>query len=234
MKKLLLRFDDYGSAPAANAAIETLARYYPVLNVSVLVCASKVRGDLERFSRQYPEICYGIHLAVTSEWDCLKWGPIGGFDPSNGGLVDQSGYFHPETKTLLSVSPDVILEEVRAQIETAMSWGIPFSYVDEHMVFGWLPQVRKGIVEIAAEFNLIYQPDLPSSSIAAIEKIGQKPTLLIFHPALSDESSVQFYNASHPPGKVAKEREAEYHTLLNGEWRSRFLQENQLVTYRDL
>ncbi|MGI8672171.1 MAG: hypothetical protein ACR2LU_06150 [Luteitalea sp.] len=44
-----------------------------------------------RLLNAHPEIDAGVHLALTSEWENVKWGPL----TAAPSLVDANGYFFP-------------------------------------------------------------------------------------------------------------------------------------------
>ena len=77
MKRLLVRCDDFGSAPGANKAILQLAESGLTLNVSVMVCGPEGNKDLKALAQFAPRVALGIHAAVNAEWDTIKWGPVG-------------------------------------------------------------------------------------------------------------------------------------------------------------
>ncbi len=246
MKKLILRCDDFGTASGTNRAICQLARSDLNINVSVMVCTPGCRSEVEKLRELSPTLSLGVHLAVNAEWEKIKWGPVG--KPSRlSGLVDERGYFHTDATPLLSVDAEVILQEVRAQVSEALKWGVAFSYMDEHMGFGWLPQIAGRLPEIAKEFGLIYRLDIPTLGIdsgetallsrwrSAIQAMDEKPRLFVTHPSFADESTKHFSNANVPDGVIARERQEEMDALSSSSWRNLLLeQEVSLLTYRDV
>ena len=244
VKKLLLRCDDFGSIPGVNQAVFQLAALGYPLNVSVMVCGAFARSDLQRLVKDFPSICLGLHATVTSEWEGVKWGPA---RKGPTGLADDRGHFHPHPRFLSEVSPQVILEEIRAQILDAMTWGVRFSYLDEHMGFSWVHGLQPSLAGLAKEFGLRYFPRLPliSSLPLAPEQLprwqsewrvmGPEPHLLITHPAQDDDSSLLLHNESSPPGKIAAQRQAEFEALKSATWSKSLAEEDvRLITYRDL
>jgi predicted glycoside hydrolase/deacetylase ChbG (UPF0249 family) len=247
VKKLLLRCDDFGCARGANDAILLLAKRGLPLNVSVLVCGPVARPRLEELTRFYPNVCLGIHAAVTSEWDDVKWGPVG-LEGRATDMVDAKGHFHPRTNQVSSLPAALIVGEVRAQIIEAMSWGIPFEYLDEHMSFNWIHDLEARHTALASDFNLIYKPRLPvipmtvqnpDSPISQwrpqLDSATTEPQLLVTHPVLADESTLKLGNRDNPPGTVARYRNREFTALSGPAWiESLREQQVQLITYRDL
>ncbi len=247
MKQLLLRCDDFGCARGANLAILELAEAGLTLNASVLICGPEARTGLEALAKFAPRVCLGIHVAVASEWDRVKWGPVGKATRFTE-LVDANGHFHPGLEQASSLSHEIIVAEARAQIEEALSWGIPFSYLDEHMNFNWMHDIQSHHMALASEFNLIYQPSLPSLPpiedkpddlilqwSRRLHEADAEPHLLVTHRVLADESTHKLSNSSSLPGKVAQERAREFQALWSASWLECLRREKvELITYRNL
>jgi len=248
MKKLILRCDDYGSATGANEAYLRLADTGLKFNASILTVGPSAKENLELLSRKAPHIALGIHAAVNAEWDHVKWGPVGDLKRAReSGLVDQNGHFHSNPNQLKEVPPEVVLDEVRAQIRRALDWGVPFSYLDEHMVFSWVQNLREPLAAVAREFGLIYRPELPhpksgktDDGLIANWRLGMQamdnqPHVMVTHPVIDDESTRTFYKAPGGPGSISRERQAEFDALTSAEWREMLAQEEiELITYRDV
>jgi len=248
MKKLLLRCDDFGSAAGANQAILRLAESGLTFNVSVMICGPEGKKNLEVLARHAPHLGLGIHAAVNAEWDTVKWGPVGDTTQARAhGLVDAQGHFHADPNKLSQVPPEIVLDEVRAQIRRGLGWGIPFSYLDEHMGFSWVQNLRAPLAALAEEFGLIYRPAIPGlqpgktyGGLVAnwregLKSIHAHPHLLITHPALDDDSTRPFYNMSILPGVVPRERQAEFEALGSLAWREALSAEKiELITYQEL
>jgi hypothetical protein len=83
--------------------------------------------------RASPGLDLGVHLAITSEWDSYRWGPLTTRDEA-GGLVDPSGSFWPTlTSCREHARPDAVAGEIAAQIRRARATGIDLTHVDTHM-----------------------------------------------------------------------------------------------------
>ncbi len=87
-----------------------------------------------RFLAEHPEIHFGVHLTVISEWIDYRWGPVTPREkvPS---LVDGSGYFYnfeqmPEF--LAQVNLDQLETEFRSQIEVVLAAGLEPTHLDWH------------------------------------------------------------------------------------------------------
>ncbi len=258
-KKVVLRCDDFGSAEGANEAILELAQSGMAKNISILVCGAFAQSGASRLSSLPKEVNLGIHLAINSEWDIVKWGPVAESSKQSV-LVDSKGYFLSSSNDLSKkegLSTELIIDEARAQILKALSWNLLFSYIDEHMVFGFMltnytprvfPDLASRLALLAKEFGLIYlpdlvllpeSPDLPMEPLARwsaqIRAAGPGPTLMPVHPAKSDVIMLQMGDSSTPLGKVAADRDSEYKILKSEAFHQLLREERvELVGYKQL
>jgi predicted glycoside hydrolase/deacetylase ChbG (UPF0249 family) len=129
---LVIHADDLGMNHSVNrATFEALEKGW-ITSASILVPCPWF-PEVARWAKQHPDADLGIHLALTSEWTDLRWGPISGASkvPS---LVDAHGYFPLDTPDVdqNAKMPDVEYE-LRSQIDRAKSVGIPLTHFDMHM-----------------------------------------------------------------------------------------------------
>lgn len=82
--------------------------------------------------RESPELDVGVHLAITSEWNTFRWGPLTTRDEA-AGLVDRAGYFW-QTVTLCRehARPEAVATEITTQIGRARTAEIDLTHVDTH------------------------------------------------------------------------------------------------------
>lgn len=136
--RLIVRGDDMGFSHSGNLAL--LKTYKEGISRSIeVIVPSPWFPEAVTMLQQHPGIDVGIHLAITSEWDNVKWRPVSNC-PS---LVDSSGYFFPMVYRNANYPGRSIVEnkwkmmdiekEFRAQIELALK-KIPWiSHVSAHM-----------------------------------------------------------------------------------------------------
>jgi len=129
---LVIHADDLGMTHSVNrATFEALEKGW-ITSASILVPCPWF-SEVARWAKQHPNADLGIHLALTSEWTDLRWGPVSGAGrvPS---LVDSHGYFPPDTPDVAqnAKTPDVEYE-LRSQIDRAKNAGIPVTHLDMHM-----------------------------------------------------------------------------------------------------
>lgn len=129
---LVIHADDLGMNHSVNrATFEALENGW-ITSASILVPCPWF-PEVARWAKQHPNADLGIHLALTSEWTDLRWGPVAGVSkvPS---LVEADGYFPLDTDIVAKNAKTLEVEyELRAQIDRAKNSGIPVSHFDMHM-----------------------------------------------------------------------------------------------------
>lgn len=113
--------------------------------------------------KENPGLDVGIHLAITSEWENVKWRPLT-HCPS---LVDENGYFFPmmgpnpaypgqsvmENKDRFDINE--IENEFRAQIELALKNIPQITHISGHMMStAFSPEVVAMVQKLSDEYNL--------------------------------------------------------------------------------
>jgi predicted glycoside hydrolase/deacetylase ChbG (UPF0249 family) len=107
--------------------------------------------------REYPEIAFGVHLTVVTDFDSYRWGPLtpGNQVPS---LLDETGFFRrnePRQAYLPYLVLDELEVEFRAQIETVLAAGLKPTHLDWHCLRdGGRPDVFDLTVGLAREYGL--------------------------------------------------------------------------------
>ena len=128
-----------------------------------------------RLLNAHPEIDASVHLALTSEWENVKWGPL----TAAPSLVDANGYFFPIVtprptfppgSSIREIDLGEVEREVRAQVAMAKRLVPHLSYTSEHMGFGSVaPQVRAIVSRVTAEFGLVTPG--PATGISLLPRV---------------------------------------------------------------
>ena len=179
-QNLIMRMDDMGALHSVNVA--TIDCYQNGIGASAEVLV--VGGwypEAVKMLRENPGLDVGVHLAITSEWENVKWRPLT-HCPS---LVDENGYFFP----MLGPNPaypgqsvfenmekfDIkeIEQEFRAQIELALK-NIPnLSHISGHMMStGFSTEVNEMVKRLSAEYGLPSIDRMGSGKEYGFEYIG--------------------------------------------------------------
>jgi hypothetical protein len=115
----------------------------------------------------------GVHLTLTSEWYGYRWGPVATRSRSSG-LLDPDGYFWRDCLSLRrSVDPSAAEEEMRAQIDRALSAGIDVTHLDTHMGAALLPELLPATLRIAREHHLPLLLPRDLDSYLSVLRLGE-------------------------------------------------------------
>lgn len=162
--RLIVRADDMGYAHAGNLAIVKTYTEGIASSVEVIV-PSPWFPEAVRLLAENPDVDVGVHLAITSEWDNVKWRPL----TDAPGLRDLDGYFLPMIRPNRNYPGRSIVEsgwtvdeverEFRAQIETAMRHIGRVTHVSGHMGSTTFdPRVAEMVRRITREYGIDIEP----------------------------------------------------------------------------
>lgn len=179
--RLIVRGDDMGYSHSGNLAL--IKAYKEGIQTSIeVIVPSPWFPEAVRMLRENPGTDVGIHLAITSEWDNIKWRPLSDC-PS---LLDEDGYFYPMTWPNKNYPGKSIREnkwsiadverEFRAQIEMAKKHIPRLSHISGHMGCTDLSDsVRMLTKRLAREYGL--DIDLVKHNVRGIGYDGPHSTL---------------------------------------------------------
>jgi len=163
--RLIVRGDDMGFSHAANEAL-ILAHNKGVETSIEVIVASPWFPEAAKLLQQHPSIDVGIHLALTSEWENIKWRPL----TDCTSLKDSSGYFFSmvfpnKNYPGRSISEnhwkiEDVEKEFRAQIELALKKIPHISHVSSHMGCTDLNKEVKALVKkLMKEYHIEIDPE---------------------------------------------------------------------------
>lgn len=172
--RLIVKGDDMGAAHGINVAtIEAFTN--GVLTTTNVIVPGAWMPEAARLLQEHPDLDVGVHLALTSEWENVKWRPLT-YAPS---LVDVNGHFFPIVSPRPGFAPgtsireanpnlDEVEREVRAQLDQAKRLIPRITYTWEHMGFGSVsPEVRAIVNRLSKEYGLIVPADI------GVQRIGR-------------------------------------------------------------
>ena len=153
---LIINADDFGMCHAINEAIFR-ALEEGVLRSTTLMVPCPWALHAMHFLADHPEIPFGVHLTVISDWVDYRWGPV---TPRTKvpSLIDKAGYFYnfehmPEF--LAQVSLDQLEMEFRTQIEAGLAAGLQPTHLDWHSLrIGGRADIFDVMLRLAREYGL--------------------------------------------------------------------------------
>ena len=153
---LIINADDFGMCHAINEAIFRALKK-GVLRSTTLMVPCPWTLHAMRFLEEHPEIPFGIHLTVISDWIDYRWGPVTSREkvPS---LIDKAGYFYnfehmPEF--LAQVRLDQLEMEFKGQIEAVLAAGLKPTHLDWHALrIGGRADIFDVMLRLAREYGL--------------------------------------------------------------------------------
>ena len=164
---LIINADDFGMCHSVNEAI-FCAFDKGMLRSTTLMVPCPWAPQAIHFLSNHPEVSFGIHLTVISEWVDYRWGPVTNRDKVPT-LIDKAGYFHnleQMHESLDHINLDELEMEFRAQIETVLAAGLNPTHLDWHALrIG----VRKAIFDLMLRLAKDYGLALRVMGCSSIE-----------------------------------------------------------------
>jgi predicted glycoside hydrolase/deacetylase ChbG (UPF0249 family) len=163
--RLIVRGDDMGAAHSINEAIMKCHREGIQTSIEVIVPSPWFPEAIKMLS-EATEADVGIHLALSSEWDNIKWRPL----TDGSGIKDRDGYFFPmiyanknypdRSLAQSNWQPRDIEKELRAQIELALKHLPRISHLSSHMgCTGINDEVKVLAKKLRIEYRLDIEPE---------------------------------------------------------------------------
>ncbi|HEY1064871.1 MAG TPA: polysaccharide deacetylase family protein [Pirellulales bacterium] len=179
--RLIVRGDDMGFSHSGNEAIQRCYREGIETSVEILA-PSPWFPEAAAMLAEHGAIDVGVHLALTSEWDNVKWRPL----TEARSLRDEDGYFYPMLRPNKNYPNRSLSEhewkiedvekEFRAQIELVKRKLPRVSHVSGHMgCDGLSPDVKLLVKKLCAEYGL--DVHLDELGVKNIGYTGPKATL---------------------------------------------------------
>jgi predicted glycoside hydrolase/deacetylase ChbG (UPF0249 family) len=256
--RIIIRGDDMGYSHSGNEALIKCYKEGIESSIEVIV-ASPWFPEAVDMLKQNPGIDVGIHLALTSEWDNIKWRPL----TDCASLKDSSGYFFPMVYPNKNYPGRAILEnkwkladiekEFRAQIELALKKIPGISHISSHMnCTGLSEEVKILTKKLAKEYGIDKDPadyktinigyNGPSktgeeklqSFVSMLAKLEPGKTyLFVDHPGLDNEELRAVHHIGYE--NVAADRQGVTDLYTNAKVKAMIKEKGILVIgYKDL
>jgi chitin disaccharide deacetylase len=256
--RLIVKGDDMGAAHGINVATID-AHKQGVLTTTNVIVPGPWFPEAARLLRAHPELDAGVHLAITSEWDNIKWRPL----TQAPSIVDEDGYFFPTVQPRPGMPAgrsikertwklDEIERELRAQLDLAKRHIPHVTYTWNHMGFPSVgPDVAALVSRLSKEYGLVVPSELGVQSVgrvyegtdsgavkadklaARLESLGPGLWLHIDHAATDDP---EMRAIGHPGYEwVAADRRAVFEAWTSPKVREVITRRGiKLTSYRDL
>jgi chitin disaccharide deacetylase len=178
--RLIVRGDDMGFSHSGNEAL--IKSFKDGIETSIeIIVPSPWFPEAVKMLEATPTVDVGIHIALTSEWDNVKYRPL----TNSPTLKDKDGYFFPfiypnknypgQALTENNPSLEDIEREIRAQIELAMKKIPRISHISSHMgCYHLSPAVKAIAKKLAKEFKIDIEPE--EFNVKSVGYSGPKET----------------------------------------------------------
>jgi CubicO group peptidase (beta-lactamase class C family)/predicted glycoside hydrolase/deacetylase ChbG (UPF0249 family) len=259
--RLIVRGDDMGFSHSADQALIKSYREGIETSIEVIV-PSPWFPEAVKLLRQNPKIDVGLHFAITSEWDNVKWRPV----TDCASLRDPDGYFYPMLSANknypgMSVKEhawklDDVEKELRAQITLLRKYVPWVSHISGHMGSAtFSPEVKAMVARVSTEFHIPdWDADAGKTAVnyvgfdfrnkttdervqAFIDMLGkledENTYLFVEHPGLDDS---ELRSISHIGNEDVSTARQDVTTLFTSEKVRKAILEKgiELVSYKDV
>lgn len=131
-KLLIIHADDLGVSHSVNIASIEAFEKKGITSASIMVPCPWF-PHIAQYASAHPELCWGIHLTLTAEWDHYKWDGVSSSNEIGSILDDKNFMYASVAEVLAEYSLEEIKKELRAQIDRAIQFEVPLSHLDSHM-----------------------------------------------------------------------------------------------------
>ena len=256
--RLIVRGDDMGYSHSGNLALMKCQKEGIQTSIEIIV-PSPWFPEAVKMLKQDPAIDVGIHLALTSEWDNVKWRPVSDCKS----ITDSNGYFFPMVWPNKNYPGQAILDnpwkiedvekEFRAQIELALKHLPWISHVSAHM---GCANINEDVIaltqKLVAEYKIpvglrghaVDRVSYDGPSKTSVEKIQAftkmlnklepgKTYMFVDHPGLNDEELRAIHHIGYE--NVAEDRQGVTDVFTNEKIKALIKQKGiQLISHKDL
>jgi chitin disaccharide deacetylase len=163
---LIINADDFGVYHAVNAGILRSLTDGVARSTTLMVPCPWALHAM-RLLRDHPDVAFGVHLTVISEFADYRWGPLA---PQNEvpSLLDETGFFYSndrQAELLARARLDELEAEFRAQIEAVLAAGLRPTHLDWHCLRdGGRPDIFDLTFGLAKEYGLALRVFDPAQS----------------------------------------------------------------------
>jgi chitin disaccharide deacetylase len=205
--RLIVRGDDMGFSHSGNEAL--IKSYKDGIETSIeVIVPSPWFPEAVKMLQENPAVDVGVHIALTSEWDNVKYRPVS----QCTSLMDEDGYFFPfiwpnkaypnRALTEHAWKIEDIEKEMRAQIELALKKIPRISHISAHMGCYYMkPEVQALAKKLAIEYKIDIEPEalgVKNIGYAGPKKTTEEKIASFIAMLESLEPGKTYYFVDHP------------------------------------
>jgi predicted glycoside hydrolase/deacetylase ChbG (UPF0249 family) len=168
MTSVIINADDLGINQFVNKSIEEFIKSNIISSATILSVGLAIE-DAIGIAKENPNITYGIHLCLD-EFSALTHSE----ELLNHGIVDEFNKFTKDgiykIRKPTTVLKNALYDELLAQIQFVLSYGIPISHIDSHHHFHTKKIWILDIISQVAKLSNINKIRLPMSNLLTIRK----------------------------------------------------------------
>jgi len=150
---VFIHTDDIGMCQASVSAFSDLFDAGLISSGAVMMpCAWAVSAAT--YCRQHPNVDMGVHTTLTSEWPLYRWAPVSTRQAASG-LIDSEGFFyHSNKEAQAHAESGFARQELAAQLELAIRWGMQPTHIDTHMGTVAHPKIMQAYIEVGLQHGI--------------------------------------------------------------------------------
>lgn len=153
-KVIIFHVDDAGMSQYSNEGAKKSIQNGIATSCSIMMPCPWA-ASFAKYAVANPGLDAGLHLTLTSEWKDYRWPPLNGIAHSEGLVDDEGCMWHEVEEVIQHASPDVVEQEIRAQLSRALKLGLKPTHMDSHMgtLFAHIPYLER-YIKVGAEFGI--------------------------------------------------------------------------------
>jgi predicted glycoside hydrolase/deacetylase ChbG (UPF0249 family) len=179
---VIIHTDDIGMCEASVSAFDALWQAGAISSGSVMAPCPWF-AHAAAWCHAHPDVDMGVHIALTSEWNAYRWGPISSRDPATG-MLDNEGYFPRASRPVQEKGdPVAVAREMEAQVQRAIAAGIRPTHIDTHMGTVMHPKFLGAYLHLGLRYGMpammprVSEDEMRERGLSADEAAGQARTL---------------------------------------------------------
>jgi predicted glycoside hydrolase/deacetylase ChbG (UPF0249 family) len=153
-KLLIIHADDLGLSHSENQASTAAIEKGSVNSASIMVPCPWF-PEIAAYFQKNPQLDFGLHLTLTSEWKYYKWKPVLPISQVPT-LVNAQGFMYDNVADVVKyANPREVEAEITAQVVRALEFGLYPTHLDSHM--GTLfrsPEMFAAYLRVGRKFQL--------------------------------------------------------------------------------